>query len=556
MRKIMAISIVFCVFLLSTVPISLAKTDDSSIILLVDSMYALKEACEGKQNASIKLVADIMVTEDLVLSGESQKKDIVLDLDGHSLAFENEKSLFVEQTICLTLTSAQNGASVVFLYNPEAGFPGHISSSGSLILDGDIQFTAKNVVTGSNLTPIGRSIGHNLIYIESDLEKSTSLFVMKAGTLNALGNYRAAVECDWGQVIINGGFIHIGSDDNATGYRSGIGITNYGGKIIISGGEIHATGDDCIAVRNSDTFNPSGTLAMMGEYIPSPVRDTFVITSGVVHAKGKNAVAVAVERNCSVLGGTISASGEKSVGISYYYVNRKNNETPNVTLLGGKVVGEGSAIIDNRDYDAWYKNIAGEAMAVDSSTKEITPGYKDVANGSWYAFDFYTLVYEGILKGYPNGEFNPHGNITRAEFITLLARYSKEDLSQYEDDKPPFTDVEASKWYTAPIAWGEVAGIAKGYTNASFGINDTITREQVVSMLYRYTEYTGTNPAVKETESLRGFSDVTNISDWAIPAMQWAVDVGLVQGIDNNKIAPKELASRAEIAVLFMRLSK
>ena len=224
-------------------------------------------------------------------------------------------------------------------------------------------------------------------------------------------------------------------------------------------------------------------------------------------------------------------------------------------LIGGKVAGEGSALADKRGHGAWYKNIAGEAVAVDPSIKEIAPGYGDVANGSWYAKDFYQLVYEGILKGYPGSGFAPHGNVTRAEFVTLLARYAKADLSGYGGLEPIYPDVGASDWHSPPIAWGTEKGIIKGQGNGSFRPNDNVTREQMAVMLFRYAEYMGTDTNIERVTDIGIYSDIADVSGWAAPAMQWAVDAGLIKGVRADRLAPKEPATRAEMAVLLGRMA-
>lgn len=543
-----------CLILVCSFPVGAVSATDDSAMVYVNNISSLQTTCEANQNVSIRLTSDIVAAEDLVLCDGEQVTNIDIDLNGQTIYFESGKNLEVNATTSLTLTSSQPGAAVVFLYDPDDGFPGGVINSGFFVLDGSITFNARNAVTGSNLTPAGRSAGYTLIHVCGVPQDSIAAFVMNSGTLDATGNYTHAVVCDWGQVIVNGGIIRNSCNEDVAAAELGSAIANFGGNVRFTGGEIHASGDDCITVSNYDMFTPSGTPALMGEYTPAPVRDTFGMTGGLISVEGVNAVALAAERNCTVIGGTIVASGENSTGILYYYAGGRIGESPNVTLIGGMISGEGHALADKRGQPTYYKNIAAEPVFVDSTTKELVPGYKDVAFNASYAQDFYELVYEGIITGYPGGSFNPRGAITRAEFMTLLARYVKEDLSQYENMKLPFSDTGASEWYTLPIAWGAANNLINGYVNGSFGINDSITREQMITVLYRHAMSVGIVAEPYAENSLNEYSDAADISEWALPAVQWAVGTGLVQGKNDMQLSPQGLAIRAETAVILMRL--
>ncbi|MDR0491600.1 MAG: S-layer homology domain-containing protein [Oscillospiraceae bacterium] len=90
-----------------------------------------------------------------------------------------------------------------------------------------------------------------------------------------------------------------------------------------------------------------------------------------------------------------------------------------------------------------------------------------------------------------------------------------------------------------------------GYGNGNFGWNDPVTREQAVVLLYRYAQANGLD--VSTSADLSKFTDMDDISDWALVAMKWAVAVGIIQGRPGNKAAPQGTSTRAEIAVIFKR---
>ena len=152
-----------------------------------------------------------------------------------------------------------------------------------------------------------------------------------------------------------------------------------------------------------------------------------------------------------------------------------------------------------------------------------------------------------LFNGTGGGKFTPQGDMTRGMLVTVLYRLNYEPEAAGGD----FADVDATAYYADAVAWAEEAGVVSGYGNGVFGSNDKVTREQIVTILYRYaeknsylTEYTGT---------LTGYEDVGNVSDYAKDAMSWAVNTGLVKGMDDSHLAPKNNATRAEVATILMR---
>ena len=537
-HKVQRILLCFIIiaFFLSIVPFVYAKTADEMVTVHVDNFSSLKEACYFGYDITIRLMKDITTTDTLqIFPSMSKKREVILDLNGYTLCFGERDDFYIrreeiECEIYVTLTSGKEGGTVIFQSNEESQYHRLVIVHGTMVLDENV------LITMSNTDRLNSDLNRFVLVCRD------ASFVMNSGKIFGVGLYGVVVENE-GQMVMNGGIIQ------GVGERIH-GVENCKGEFYLNGGEIKVSGGNCISFFYNPRIMPGGPP-------PDFNNNAFVMTGGSLYAEGENAVSVAVARNCILIGGTIYASGEDSVGLLYNFTSDSSpKESPNITLLGGKITGESHALMDKQGYNAWYKNIAGEAVTVDASVKELAPGYKDVANGSWYAYDFYQLVYEGVFKGYLGGAFKPQGLVTRAEFITLLARFTNEDLSQYEAADPSFSDVKPSEWYTLPVTWGLENGIVNGYLNGSFGVSDNITREQLVTMLYRYTAYKEFPVDIEQKVSLQDFSDAENVSDWAVHSMQWAIDAGIIQGRGNNKIAPKEFATRAETAVLLMRLRK
>lgn len=150
----------------------------------------------------------------------------------------------------------------------------------------------------------------------------------------------------------------------------------------------------------------------------------------------------------------------------------------------------------------------------------------------------------GVLEGYPDDTFRPENEMTRAEFAVLLWKLS---------DRPsvigvePFRDVSYSDWYRTAVVWAYQNGYIQGVTSDTFSPGGTITREQAMTILYRYTD----NPP--ERDSLSAFADKDSVSPYAEKAMSWAVSAGIITGVDATHLAPGANATRAQLSAIMVR---
>jgi len=174
--------------------------------------------------------------------------------------------------------------------------------------------------------------------------------------------------------------------------------------------------------------------------------------------------------------------------------------------------------------------------------------YSDVADTDWFYEAVQFVTESGLMEGTGASKFSPSTTLTRAMIVTVLYRL---------EGKPavtgniPFPDVKPDEWYSDPILWANQNEIVYGYSNGKFGWNDPVTREQAVTLLYRYAKAKGMD--VSASADLSKFVDANKISDWALDAMKWAVAVGIVQGRPGNKTAPGDTSTRAEVAMIFKR---
>ncbi|MDR3999212.1 MAG: S-layer homology domain-containing protein, partial [Evtepia sp.] len=173
--------------------------------------------------------------------------------------------------------------------------------------------------------------------------------------------------------------------------------------------------------------------------------------------------------------------------------------------------------------------------------------FTDVAEGDWF-YDAVRYAYEnGLMDGVGGNRFAPNSETTRAQLVTIL--YRLEGQPAVSGDLP-FTDVEAGTWYTNAILWAAQNGIVNGVNDTEFAPGDEITRQQLVTILYRYAEAKVCD--VSASADLSGYPDAGQVQGYAQPAMAWAVAEGIVEGMDGN-LNPAGNASRAQIATILMR---
>lgn len=178
--------------------------------------------------------------------------------------------------------------------------------------------------------------------------------------------------------------------------------------------------------------------------------------------------------------------------------------------------------------------------------------FSDVSSSAWYA-EAVNYVYEnGLMTGISSTQFAPNNTLTRAMVVqTLYAMANKPAVSGSEN----FTDVSSGDWFADAVTWASANGIVSGYNATQFAPNDPLTREQLALILYGYAQMRGYNTTQSGT-SIQKFTDYGSISAWALEAMDWAVNAGLLSGKGNGVLDPTGTATRAEVAQILMNFSE
>lgn len=210
--------------------------------------------------------------------------------------------------------------------------------------------------------------------------------------------------------------------------------------------------------------------------------------------------------------------------------------------------GDSVRVYNAQKADTYYFYMPDQYVSVSAvfTGKYTSLPFNDVSYGDWY-YDAVQFVYsKGIMDGVDYYKFAPNGTITRGMIVTMLWRMAGEP---FEMPVTSFTDVEIGRYYTTAVAWACRNGIADGMGESTFGPNDAITREELVTLLYRYAQYFGHSCI---GTSIEGFADAGSVSSYAYNAMCWAYKAGVVTGTTGSRLNPQGTASRAEAAQMIM----
>ncbi len=176
--------------------------------------------------------------------------------------------------------------------------------------------------------------------------------------------------------------------------------------------------------------------------------------------------------------------------------------------------------------------------------------FTDVRSGAWYYGDVMYAAENGLMNGTSGSAFSPLENLTRAQLTAVLYRM---DGNPAVSGTCSFTDAKRGAYYADALVWAERNALVNGYGSGAFGVGDAITREQLVTILYRYAAYKGID--VSARADLSGYRDAEKISGYARDAFGWAVEAGLIRG-SGDLLNPQGRTTRAEYAAIAARFHK
>ncbi|MBR5308818.1 MAG: SH3 domain-containing protein [Clostridia bacterium] len=187
----------------------------------------------------------------------------------------------------------------------------------------------------------------------------------------------------------------------------------------------------------------------------------------------------------------------------------------------------------------------------DEITTAIIPFYDAVENPlpdyEWYHEGAVYCLKNKIMQGDENKLFNPSNNVTWAELMQILFNMEK--------PKPVIETEEGAPWYTAAVVWATENSLVHE-NDKDYNPDAPMTREQLATVLYLYAQYKNNDTRVGEETNILSYDDATDVSEYAIPAMQYVTGAGLINGKTATTLNPKDNTTRAEIAVILDRLNK
>lgn len=340
-----------------------------------------------------------------------------------------------------------------------------------------------------------------------------------------------------------------------------------------------------IAVKRENTELASGAVVKAGDILTvtaSPAKNYKVsavkvngnVLSGGSYTVSDTDTSVVISAEFTYSGGS-SAGGGGGGGSSSVTVSFESNggsEVDSITANRNDVIAEPSAPAKaGFDFAGWYtdKELNNKYDFAQKVTKSFTlyakwlekqsgdnerkNPFTDVHEDEWFYDDVEYVFSNNLMNGITDTTFDPNGLITRAMLVTILWRAEGGKQVNYA---MTFEDVDLDGYYAEAVRWAASENIVKGYSDTEFMPDRNITREQIAAIMHRYAAYKGYDVSVGENTNILSYSDYSNISGYAVEAVQYAVGAGLMHGKTENTINPADNATRAEIAAIIQRFNK
>ena len=508
--------------LLKDVIVESNGTASSSGAIVIDDAITLDgngksiNAADGFDNTNII---------NIVNSGEVTIKDVTINGKGQSRHCINIWSATDTSEPCNVtlenvkttggLTGVTAGGSTLTIQGVETNIA---TGSWGVAVNLDSTNSAKNP---ASLTVKEGTIGN--IYIENNANVNGTTAEISGGNIQdvVLQNVESGVE-----VTITGGIFNDVKEVSKVNDKITEKIPT--DMITITGGTFEENVSDYLAdglVQNAD--------GSVGKPYTPPANPNYKITIGDMENGTVTANPTAAKAGATV---TLTPVPDEGYALS--------------TLTVTDRFGDAVRVTENSDGTYTFTMPNGQVTVTATFVETEAPvdePFVDVAEGDWF-YDAVVYAYQNeLMDGVGGNRFAPNSETTRAQLVTIL--YRLEGQPAVSGDLP-FTDVETGTWYTDAILWAAQNNIVNGVSDTEFAPGDDLTRQQLVTILYRYAEAKGYD--VSASADLSGYPDAGQVQTYAQPAMAWAVAEGIVEGMDGN-LKPAGNASRAQIATILMR---
>lgn len=256
----------------------------------------------------------------------------------------------------------------------------------------------------------------------------------------------------------------------------------------------------------------------------------------------------------SVLANTVKADKTKAAAGDTVTLTAAGEGTLTVTDANGKTValtdlgsGKYTFKMPSAKVSVGFKTTADQPC--DGGRDCPSAPFTDVDTAKWYHLSVDYVLTHKMMNGVSSRAFAPNANLTRGMLVQIL--YNLE--GKPKGTAANFSDVQADAWYAEAVGWAASNKVVTGYADGTFRPNAAVTREQAAAILYRYAQSKGIDVSVGENTNILSYVDVQQASEYAIPALQWAVGAGVLNGKNGGRLAPTGTATRAEIAAIMQR---
>ena len=189
----------------------------------------------------------------------------------------------------------------------------------------------------------------------------------------------------------------------------------------------------------------------------------------------------------------------------------------------------------------------------DSGKQQVYEIFDDINEGDWFVGAVQYAYNNKLFLGISDTLFAPNANMTRAMLVAVLYRNSR---SPAVTGQNTFKDVVKGSWYENSVIWASEKGIVYGVAPGVFAPNANITRQDLVTIIYRYSEAYGRIKTPTRDLPVDNFEDASQISAYARDALQWAVNLEIVNGRTATTLAPRGTATRAEVAQIIYKFNE
>ena len=386
------------------------------------------------------------------------------------------------------------------------------------------------------------------VKLTQDTAENLTIPVSKKVTIDLAGHTLKE-----GVTITNNGNLAI-ADSVGTGVVNGTVTTAEGASLHITGGSFDSsklTGDGSVVVSGGTfTGDTAPDIEVAPGYMLTQVDGKWVVVKKPAPSVPTYDVAVKQAEGGKVA--VTPSSAKKGDDVTITAIPDKGQEVRSVTVTtkDGKKV----KVTKGDKANTWTFEMPGGDVTVsvtfgcDGGELCPTHGFDDVDADAWYHDAVDWAVEEGLLSGYADGTLGPDGTLSRAQLATVLWRQAGEPEAKNDAS---FADCDPEAFYAEAVAWADEAGIIEGYGDGTnFGPEDPVTREQLATILWRQAG----EPEGKG--DLGKYPDGDEATDYAVPALEWAVEEGVLSGFGDGTLAPGGVLSRAMLAAMLQRMGE